>query len=241
MGKYLILQCQRRRRSHSSSTSLPEVCPLPSPRPSWPLSRESSSSSRCSMPTQTSPRSNNTAVSAIASPESCRSKVHSPSGEVTWLTSSVTSQLRPSTSPARIPTRPTFAHSTPRPSQSSSSSVTWPPVVLLVPLPSASCTHWISPVQDSLLMSDPAQKERESSTVSLTASGRLPLRMALVVSTRVSVSPSLVSFSTELPTSVFSTLVRLCSLVQNRTFSPPSCSDRSSPSPPVSSPTHLIP
>merc|ERR1719453_1309709 len=81
----------------------------------------------------------------------------------------------------------------------------------------------------------------ENSMVLLIASRRLPRRMVLVDFIKVSVSPSLVSSFTELPTSVFSILVKLSSLVRRRTCSLLSCWVRPSPSQLVSSPTHLIP
>merc|ERR1712147_125890 len=209
MGILLKIKCQRsRKRSHSLSTSLPVVSPPQSPRLSSPQLRESSSSFRSNMPTQISPRNSNTLVLVTASQESSLNKVCSLSGEVTWPTLSVISQPRLLTAPARIPTRNTSAHTTQRLSQLSSSLVTWPPVVLLVLLPSASCTHSISQEPDLLLMSDQAQTERESSTVLLIVSRRSWLRMAWVVSIKVSVSPSLVSFSTEPLTSVSSILVK---------------------------------
>jgi len=212
MGINKLIKCQRsRRRSHSPSTSLPEVFPPPSPRLSSPPLRELSSSFRSNMPTQISPRNNNTPVLVTASQESSPSRVCSLSGEVTWPTSSVISQPRPSTSPARIPTRSTSAHTTPRLSQSSSSWVTWPPVVLPVLPPSASSTHSISQEPDLLPMSVQLM-ERENSTVLLIASRRSSPRTASPDFTKVSESPSSVSSSTEPPTSVSSILVRLCSV-----------------------------
>merc|ERR1712178_497244 len=155
-----------------------------------------------------SQRINSTMVLVIASQESLKSKVCWHFGEVTWQMSSVISQLRLLTSLARISISHTFAHSIQRPSQSNSSLVTWPLVVLQVLLLFALSTHLISQEPDLLLMSDQDQKERESSMVSSIASRKSPKKTVSVVSIKVSESLLLVSFSIEHLTSVFSILVK---------------------------------
>merc|ERR1712060_578432 len=106
---------------------------------------------------------------AIASEELPPNKEALPSGEVTWLMSSVTSPPRLLTSRARTSIRRYLTHTTPRRSQSSSSSETVLLVVLPVLLPSASCTRSISPEPVSPLMSDPEELESllDSSTALL--------------------------------------------------------------------------
>lgn len=86
--------------------------------------------------------------------------------------------------------------------------VTWPPVVLLVPLPSASSTLSTSPEPVSPPMS--ARLERaESSMAWAIAWWRFSSLMALGVCTRASTSLSRASSSTELPTLASMTLPRV--------------------------------
>jgi len=163
------------------------------------------------LPLPSSPRIDSL-VSKTASRESSRSKVSPPSGEETPPTSSGISLPRPSTSPARINTRRSSTLTTPRRSQSSSSSVTALPVVPPVLHPSASCTLLTSPEPASLLMS--AQVPSVSSVASSTASRRFSPRTVPRVSTEASESPSSESLPTAPLTSACSILVRpSCSLM----------------------------
>ena len=114
-------------------------------------------------------------------------------------TLSVISQLRLSTSPSKISTRESSAHTTQRKSLSNSSSETAPQVVLLVQLPSRLFTHSILQELVSLPMLD--QVEQENSLESLTASKRSPKKMEHWDSTEVSESQSQELSSTVLLTS----------------------------------------
>ena len=122
--------------------------------------------------------------------------------------------------------------------------VTWPLVVLLVPLPSSSCTP--STMLVLVLQTTPsllAKVDHVNSMASLMSTERLSPLMVLPVSTAVSVLPSSVSLSTAVCTLACTTRSSLFSwLVLSRVTSwPPSCSAGLSPPVPVSLPILLTP
>merc|ERR1711937_481761 len=175
---------KRNKRTFWSISSLVVFQPL-FPRLLLLQSRELSFCCKCRMLTKTFQLIRDIMVLEIASRESQLSKVSLLSGEVTWLTSSDISQLKLLTSHAKTSTRRLSAHTIQRQTQVSSSLVTVPQVVLLVPLHCASSTHWTSQEPDLLLML--VLEKIENSLVLLIASRKLLKRMVQTDSIEVSV------------------------------------------------------
>merc|ERR1711997_266382 len=146
-------------RKHSFGISFSEASLLPSPRQSLLQLKESSSFSRSRTTLKTSLLKRDTKASETASAESGQSRVSLHTGEATWPMLFVTSQRRLLTSHAKTRTRNTSAHTTPRPSQASSSSETVLQVEQLVPRHCASSTHLILQELVSPLMLDLARRE----------------------------------------------------------------------------------
>ena len=153
-----------------------------------------------------SPLTRSTKALEIVSLVSLTNKASTPSGEETWQTSLDISQLKPLTSRSRTSTKRFSTHTTPRRTQSNSSSEIACQVEQPVLPPSASFTHSISLEPDSPLMLAP--ENNVSSMDLLTASRRSLFQMVLKVFTEVLVFQLLVSLLTELHTSVASTLVK---------------------------------
>ena len=199
-------------------------------------------------------------ASSTASAEQLRTRVSCRCGEVTLPTSSDISQHKLSTllsathtsrcSPSRRSVMVT----------PSGWPVTWPPEVWLVPLRCFSstlsttlgkCSAKLLPKLPNILAvpvsqtmpSRPRVEEHVNSTVWSTSTERRLLPMVSLVSTVVSVLPSLVSWSTVVCTSACTTPSSLFSWsdLSRVTSWPPSCSDGLSPLVLVSLLTHSTP
>merc|ERR1711939_508762 len=146
-------------------------------------------------------------VSWIALDEHTPMRDSSHSGEETPPTSSDTSLPRLSTSPSRTTSSHFSATRRREMDTVYGSSVTWLPVVPLVPLHFSSSTLWIMPVPVSLTTTSPQRRVAVNvNSMDYSMSTRRPsLPMVLPVSTVVSFPQSLVSLSTVVYTSACTT------------------------------------
>merc|ERR1712141_750807 len=133
-----------------------------------------------------------------------KNKACNHSGEVIWPTLSGISQLKLSTLPSKILTNRSSLVELTRRTSGVTLPETWLLVVRLEQPVYVLSTHSILPVLVLLLMLEVEMPV--NSLVLVTASQLSPKEMVLEVSTKVSLCPSKVSLSTELPTLVLTIL-----------------------------------